>query len=85
VFSIIQRARVQKRWDKTTPEERYRHSQRMNEAKAAKAAERGGVVVGEPRLPHTGCLAGCGKRVFETFSDIAIAMSDTSIHAMITD
>jgi hypothetical protein len=53
VFSIIQRARVQKRWHKTTPEERYKHSQRMLEAKAAKRFERGAVVLDGPRLPDT--------------------------------
>jgi hypothetical protein len=44
---------VQKRWDKTTPEERYKHSQRMLEAKAAKRFERGAVVLDGPRLPDT--------------------------------
>jgi hypothetical protein len=53
VFSVIQRARVQKRWDKTTPEERYKHSQRMREAKAAKRFEQDAVALDGPRLPDT--------------------------------
>ena len=39
--------------DRTTPEERYKHSQRMLEAKAAKRAEQGAIVFDEPRLPDT--------------------------------